>query len=915
MYIHGSFTNQRGDIITVHIVINADRTKTIEIGDKTAGVFFTDNPVEISSEINDTFDHLLRHSASIRLLTSNFIADLFCTSCRDAMVNIYRDNNCLFAGFIEPQTYSQPYNDILDEIELNCVDVLSALQYSKYKDIGSLGVLYQQIKKEAKQCTFYNIMVETLKGITQGLDIAGGHTFRYLYDGSKAVDNNSNNRYNIFKQLSISELLFLGSEEDNVWQQDKVLEEILRYLNLHVVQEGFTFYIFSWETAKHNIPISWHDITNNFTTTTVRDTVAIATAIVSDCNTTISIGEVFNQILLTCKIEEIKNIIESPLDKNLLHSPYTWYQKYMTEYSADGEGKSAYNAFKEMCHDRKADYEGGSVIDWFLQIKNNKQWIFPKNGSSINLIDEYCANGTNQHALPNWLGNNPGAAIFAIGNVETSTANDDNSLTSKVSMTDCLIVSINGNKADDKDKTYPTEAVIKTNMPYAIYNGNSTTGIFSPPDDKITNYIVLSGRIVLNPVMDMTDTFKVLHDTEDWSKGGKEVTIPDGKGGITTIRQNRWWHETVPSRTNSDGRYYTRRYWQANKPADNVTWDETTDYGLVPFTGKGPEQYEFKYSAIGDSSDKISKVSVLACMLIIGDKCIVEKTSDNDLGTGVPYTGHGWPQDFVWRKYKTLAECRNEDEYYQQCFTIGFDPKIGDKLIGTEFDLQTNHDYTLGIEADGIALPIRKSDKINGQVKFMILGPVNTMWGEFTRRHPTFFRSTKWSANTVPLLAHVSNIIVKQFEVKIYSNNGMINNNEENDVIYMSDTKESFVNKKDDLELKINSALTSEECQRLGVTNTIKLSTPLNVSTGDGVLYIYDYTQGRQSKPEQLYVDSYYNEYHLPRILMEQRLIDTNSIINLFYHYTHPALDKTFFVQGISRNLMEGSANITLKEI
>lgn len=45
--------------------------------------------------------------------------------------------------------------------------------------------------------------------------------------------------------------------------------------------------------------------------------------------------------------------------------------------------------------------------------------------------------------------------------------------------------------------------------------------------------------------------------------------------------------------------------------------------------------------------------------------------------------------DFEWRKYKTLEECSTEDEYYQQCFTIGFDPKIGDKIVGTKFDLQT----------------------------------------------------------------------------------------------------------------------------------------------------------------------------------------------------------------------------------
>ena len=89
----------------------------------------------------------------------------------------------------------------------------------------------------------------------------------------------------------------------------------------------------------------------------------------------------------------------------------------------------------------------------------------------------------------------------------------------------------------------------------------------------------------------------------------------------------------------------------------------------------------------------------------------------------------------------------------------------------------------------------------------MILGPVNTTWDVITRRHPTFFRHTKWSSSTVPLLAHVSSIILKSFEVKVYSDNGLVNNTGDNDLIYMSDTVETYVNKKDDLQMKINSAL------------------------------------------------------------------------------------------------------------
>lgn len=886
MYLYGSFINQKGDTITVQIVTKADRTHTIEIGADAEDIYFTDDPVEIVSEVNDTFDHVLRHSASIRLLVRNFIPDFFQASARDAVVNICRGAECLFAGFIEPQTYTQPYNEKYDEIELNCIDALSALQYSKFKNTGAPGRPYGLIKKDAGQSSFHRIVTGILSDISKGIDLTGGSeaAVNIMFDGSKAVDSASNNRYTVFERLSISELLFLGDEEDDVWQQDEVLDEILRYLNLHIIQAGFTFYVFSWETIRKQAPIVWQDIVNGNRTTTPFNTVMISNGNAADCDTTIDIGEVYNQILLTCKTEEIENVIESPLDDDSLTPVFGNKQKYCTEYSADGEGKRAHSAFYDMCHGNPTNYGAGRVTDWFIRVMDNPAWVFPKNGdASVDLVHYFYDQKTNQQNLPNYLGGNLGAAILAFGNVDTNTNKADNSPISKVNMTNYLVVSVNGNNKDGEQEYYPNAKDISPNIPFAVYTGNSAGGNFSPVDEDVTNYIVFSGRIILNPLMLMTGLYTQLHDTEDWFY--------------------YYLQHTVPSRDNKDGRYYTRQYWKAENPNDEVTWDRGKDNGLVPFTGKGPELYEFKYSAIGDSTDQISKVSVLACMLVIGNQCVVEAGSQGQIS------------DFEWRTYKTREQCSSDDEYYQQCFYIGFDPKMGDKLIGTEFNIQNNISYTLGIEAEGTAIPIKKGDKVSGRVQFMILGPVNAIFEDYTRRHPTFFRHTKWSSTSVPLLAHVSNIMIKQFEVKVYSDNGMVDTTGDNDLIYMSDTREEFTNKKDDIEFKINSALTKAECKELNVANTINLSTPLNTSTKDGLVSIYDYNRQISAKPEQLYVDSYYKEYHLPRVIMEQKLEDRGNPLGLFSHFRHPAMDKVFYAQSLTRNLIEGTAELKIKEV
>lgn len=887
MYYYGSFITRLGETVTVHIVTGNSREERIEIGDEQSGVFFTTDPVQIDSCVNDTFDHLLRSQATIRLLVRNFIPDFFCASCRDAVVNIFKGDRCIFAGFIEPQTYSQGFNEVYDELEITCIDVLSALQYSKYRNIGGQGAVYDEVKADAGLRTFSDIVCDMLTSACESIDITGTGGLQFLYDGSKTLEVSASH-YGIFSELSLSELLFLGDEEDDVWQQDQVLDSILKYLNLHIVQDGLWFYIYSWETVtKSTTGITWRGLTTGDTAATVRSNIDIALSNAASCDTTISIGEVFNQILLTCNIESIENVIKSPLDDSALVSPYSNKQKYLTELSSDGEGERAYNAFYNMCHDLNTDYDGGVITDWYLQVMNNPEWVFPEGDGDAgeNFVDKYCQDNANQQRLPNRMPLSPCAAIVSLGKVIQKTDHKDNSPVSKIDMSNYLVVSVNGNGKDNDEESYPTEDSLRNSAPCAIYSGATSGAIYSPSDDGATNYIVISGKVVLNPIMDFTKDYKSLHDAETWIPGFV-------------------WYHTVPSRTDKYGRYYTHKYYKADTPFDAPVWDSETARGLVPFTETGPQLYEYKYSAVGDSTDKISKVSVLACMLIIGDKCVVETGTDGQIS------------DFGWRKYKTREQCASDDEYYQQSFTIGFDPKIGDKLIGTEFDLQNNIDYNVGIDAEGIAIPIRKSDKLSGAVKFMILGPVNSMWSDITRRHRTWFRREKYNIDAVPLLAHVSSIFMKAFEIKIYSDNGLINNTEDNDIVYMSDTRETFVNRKDDISFEINSALTLAECQQLGVSDSVKMSTPLDLTTGHGLLTIYDRNKQQQGKPEQLYVDSYYTEYHKPRILMTQKLDDRGGIVSLFNLYRHPALaDKLFYVQGISRNLIEDYAELTIKEV
>ena len=122
------------------------------------------------------------------------------------------------------------------------------------------------------------------------------------------------------------------------------------------------------------------------------------------------------------------------------------------------------------------------------------------------------------------------------GSIVTSLAHTDNSPVSKINMEDCLVVSVNGNGQDGHGSNpgapHPDDADIKAAIPVAVYHGGEAGAVFSPVDDTVTNYLVVSGKIALNPLMEMSCTYT--------------------DGQTTDLNST----DAVPSRDNENGRFY-----------------------------------------------------------------------------------------------------------------------------------------------------------------------------------------------------------------------------------------------------------------------------------------------------------------------------------------------------------------------
>lgn len=874
MYIHGQFRDINNVLYSVHILSNNDKTEEMIIGEN--GLYFSGSPISIETDNEDTFQTIIKRSASINLVTKDYIGDkLFADNSRNIKVNIYKGDKCIYAGFVEPNTFSQPFVNGLDEFTVNTTDALATLQYYNYGDVNLNN--YKASRAKASVKSFKDMLDQIMLDI-QDIDIVNGTKGKIFYDLSKGVSKGKEKT--IFSDCSMSELYMLGDEADDVWTNEDVISQMMQYLNLHIIQDGFDYYIYDWNTIKDK-RTGWYNLTEN-TSVTITPTLLEMTAdLHSSDDTNLSVADVYNQVSIKCSLEDQDSVIESPMDSENLSSLYNGKQKFMTEYISEGEGVRANNAFFDMIHDRATSYDACKIVDWYLQAMYNTNWNFITPKGYITSLCEL-SNGVyvNQWKLPKYLKDNQLIpCIFKMGSVKKQNDVTDNSPTSKIDMNTYLYISINGNGDDTETNHSPSDQTIKDRSGMIEYIGNNSGGVFSPTDDITTNYLVFSGEMCLMPIQKETEIFSILqkHDRGDY------------------------WHRTVPSDNNGDGRYYTRRWYTQEKPSDTPSSYLSNALSLHPWTtDKANHELQYNYTANGDSTDMFKKLPILECELIIGNKRLVE--------TNIDTYGNS---TYQWVK---IGEEPTIDGEKKTTFSLGIDPKIGDKIIGDEFDIQNNISYTMNLDAKGTAIPIKKSDALSGAVVFRILGPVNLTWNDITRRHPSFWRHTKWYNNTKFVLSHIENIIIKNFECKIYSDQGGNENKQDNDLIYMSNETDRFINKKDDVEFKFITQLSSSECAKKGIKNTVNLNAVIETDSQTPLESIYNATTMETAKPEEHYINQYYLSYSRPKLIMETDLHDSPSIsIHSILH--SKVLNRNFFVQSIDRDLKESTVHIKLKEV
>lgn len=811
-------------------------------------LYFSPDPVHITCDRTDLTQLIMITQCQIRLkVTQDMSEKLFADTNRSISVTVERiapaqSAAVLFYGFVDPLQFDQGFAYNVDEITLNCTDPLGALE---------------------------QIMIDQNTGIYEGDSL---QAMNFLYKIFEKVFERDPNKFTGIQTFMASTInpnmikinagIFYGEDKDDRMSLYDTLMEILKYLGCTVCYEpnGKKIHMFNlYNNGNQEDPTDeWFNPKED----------------AMDDSASISMDDVYNRITLTCEIEPALDEIKL-IDDDTMYSDYTNYQKYMTELVSVGEGSSAYDGFQELLtvdetHPNGGEhtsYDGGYKLDHYCYVKRNSSWDFGNN-SYITAFEQEQGNGTkimvgDQSDVLRWLKQNPGKAAFVSFGSGNKINYKDNAPINNISLTDYLVISICGHNDHGQNGHINTLfSQIQAAAPICKYTGLQSLNL-TPSDPAIINYIIISGKMILNPLQRKTGT--------NW---GEDVNWPGGDlpsnlyNASTNTYQNaaaavgEWmtlipylWHRTVNHPDNSDGAYYTQKWWNCSDPR-NPVYTVSNNTGIFGFLdNKENEMLKYEYTSYSnDATDIISKLPILACQLKVGDKYCVERLDLGEEGQGV----FEWMTQEQWNS--SSLKTKGFDRPY---FTIGIDPKNGDKIVGHSFSIQNNISYKMNVDGSGTAIPIKTTDRLNGIPEFTILGPLNQEWNEIERIHPSFWRHTSWEDHKFWTLELLDSILISDLKIELKSNNALVNTKmttADNDLMYASEMNPSYQDILD-CDLKICTPLTFEECQIKGIK--YQQSNSYVLTTEDEPFYGWNDGEDKL-KPEVLFIDYYYQQYNSP---------------------------------------------------
>lgn len=376
----GDFYSLKGDKYTVQIITNNDTGTTREI---ILGVppFTT----EQDTSNDNIYKPIKYQSATVNIVTSgesDYMFDLYSGEADGTRVTLYKSGTTIWDGFATPVIYQNGYTEIHENLELECIDGLSILQYFKYS------------ASPKKVLSFIEIINKIL---------VRSKVYTNLY-----VSNNvyRTNNIPILNDLYISEQNFFGEKDSDETDDDvamscnEVLEHICTYLGLVCVADGSSVYLLDLDAirANRNTYTQYTIGSTAYTTVTLSNTLAIDGEKYRGGNNTISLDNVYNKVSVKDSFYTFDSVIPNLYDTatNITKSTDSdLANSHSIEDGMYGEVVSGSDGNMEILIDRVYDPEDEEYTDCnvvAVKYYKNDNYNF-QCPSSLNYTDTKTMNG------------------------------------------------------------------------------------------------------------------------------------------------------------------------------------------------------------------------------------------------------------------------------------------------------------------------------------------------------------------------------------------------------------------------------------------------------------------------------------------------------------------------------------------
>ena len=314
----GQFSNIENHTYYINITTNGDSSKTKEIK-------LGDTPLTTSYEGGDDYIYkpVKYSSTTIKILSEDYLYDLYSAKAQQNKVQVINYmGNTVWVGYTTPNLYSQGYENPIEEIEVECIDGLSTLQYLNYTPINankSIVTFVELINHLLSKCNCYS---------------------RFFI--SNATYNPNYPNYYYWEKLKISEMNFFD-EDDEPMKCDKVLEELCQFMGVTCYADGADVYFIDYDAIKNGITTYYQysiGSTSNPSIVSKTQTHSITSSDYVENGGQLSLDNVFNKAIVKSSLYSFDDAIPNIFDEDDLvnYGTNQSYTENLQIEDTDGKG-------------------------------------------------------------------------------------------------------------------------------------------------------------------------------------------------------------------------------------------------------------------------------------------------------------------------------------------------------------------------------------------------------------------------------------------------------------------------------------------------------------------------------------------------------------------------------------------------